>query len=84
MHDGGLAGRIITEVAETRDVDERDLPSLYNFVEMDALESLATHQDTHTRSDLSVEFRYAGCWVNVGGVDAIEVTELAQAAAQQD
>lgn len=67
--------RILTEVAEARDVDPISLtPPLASVVDPDALEEIVS---TPADTDVTVEFTYADCRITLSG-DEVDVTPRAE------
>lgn len=64
--DESLAYTVVTAVAAIRDTDPVDLPTLYECVDVDALDALVDGSRTRPGGvDGHVTFAYAGCEVTV-------------------
>lgn len=71
---GSSAAAVVKRVASHLDVDEADLPALYDSVDPDALEALfATRVDGSRRGSGRVTFEYAGCQVIVSSDGTVHV-----------
>lgn len=56
---------VIDAVAAATGTDPRELPQLYEVVDLDALDRLVGRDDRHRRTGLRIEFAVAGCDVTV-------------------
>jgi len=72
--DESLTRAILRGVAALKGVAERDLDTLYESVDVEALESLVRHARAHD-SRVRVEFSFQGCTVLVRGEKTIRITE---------
>jgi len=72
--DESLTRAILRGIAALKGIVEQDLDTLYEVVEVDALESLIRHADAHD-SRVSVEFTFQGCSVTVRSDETIRIVE---------
>ena len=82
MNDGAaterVSTRVVTELANRKNVDPVDLPPLYPEVDLDALDSLFHPSDTGAVSAIDrVTFEVLGCEVVVEGPSRITVQSTA-------
>lgn len=73
--------QIVNAVAEETDRDPNALPSLYDVVDPDALNSLVTRTPNMTREagDVEVTFEFADCTVTVSSTGGVDVATGAAA-----
>ncbi|MFB9809142.1 HalOD1 output domain-containing protein [Haladaptatus pallidirubidus] len=71
-----LSKRVVEAVAHVVNCSSSELEPLYNVVDPDALDSLFAPMDGKMRTDVKLEFEYAGCDVVVYSSGAIDVVEL--------
>lgn len=71
---GRVAEQIISGVAAKEGVSETELPPLYEYVDVDALESLLAHAGRSSMGAVTIELRYLEYTVTVSetGVVSIE------------
>ncbi|GAA0677571.1 HalOD1 output domain-containing protein [Natronoarchaeum mannanilyticum] len=69
-----LTRAILRSVAALKGVAERDLDTLYESVDVEALESLVRHSSARD-SRVRVEFTFQGCTVVVRGGETIRIAE---------
>lgn len=75
LGDASVSSKIVSEVAEFKDVDPLGIETpLYEVVDPDALDDLFTARSGPRAG--SVEFAYAGCRVLVHSEGGVVVTEL--------
>jgi len=72
--DESLTRAILRGIAALKGVAEQDLDTLYEVVEVEALESLIRHARAHG-GRVRVEFTFQGCSVLVRGDETIRITE---------
>lgn len=69
--EGELSTEILGLVTEVTGTDFRSLPTLYETIDVDALEQLRQSVD----AELTVHFAYAGCDIRLGGDGVLVVRE---------
>jgi len=72
--DESLTRAILRGIAALKGIAEQDLDTLYEAVEVEALESLIRHAGAHD-SRVSVEFTFQECTVVVKSDETIRITE---------
>jgi len=72
--DESLTRTILRGVAALRGIAERDLETLYECIEVDALESVVQHASVRD-SRVTVEFTFQGCTVLVRSDEPIRIIE---------
>ena len=60
-----LIARVVSAVADHKNVSEDTLPPLYASIEPDALEKLIEHTTRNPEAELLVQFSYAGHIVTI-------------------
>lgn len=73
--DESLTRTILRGIAALKGIAERDLDTLYETVDVEALESLIRHASAHD-SRVSVKFTFQGCTVLVRSDETIRITEI--------
>lgn len=56
---------VLEEVADREGTDVSELPTLYGYVEVDALQSMVAHARERETASVTITFDYAGYEVNV-------------------
>lgn len=73
--DGNVSERVVTAVADARDVDSLELPPLFDVINPDALDQLFDHGlSDGTNGPGRVVFMFAGCEVEVHSDGEVTVT----------
>lgn len=73
--DGQASTKVITAVADAKNVDPIDLPPLYSAIDPDALDQLFQSEFPNTASGTTkVQFTFAGCDVVVDSENQVTVT----------
>jgi len=72
--DESLTRAILRGVAALKGIEERNLETLYETVDLEALESLMRHSQAHD-GRVRVKFAFQGCTVLVRSDETVQITE---------